>query len=165
MTFDPQTFRQTMRLWATGVTVVSVRHGDAMRGTTVSSFTSVTLDPPLILVCLQKTTDTAELIIQSGAFSVSMLGEDHQYLSNLFAGFADIPAEANRFEGIDLITADTGAPIIAGAMGWLDCRLHAIHDGSTHHIFIGQVMAASGHHDHDPMPLIYYNREYRRIDR
>lgn len=165
MTFDAQLLRQTMRLWATGVTVVTARHGTAMKGTTVSSFTSVTMEPPLVLVCIQKKTETGHLIMDSGAYAVSMLAESQQHLSNLFAGFTPLPEEGDRFDGLNLMTAETGAPILADAMGWLDCRVHSILDGGTHHIFMGEVVAASGQQGNDPMPLIYYNREYRRIER
>jgi len=153
-----------MRMWATGVTVVAAKHGDTLRGITVSSFTSVTLEPPLVLVCIQKQTESAATILQSGAFAVSMLGEGQQEVSNLFAGFVPIPNEANRFDGIDLIFAETGSPILAQAMGWLDCKLHATHDGSTHHIFIGEVVQASGQpEDGVRKPLLYYDREYRQL--
>jgi len=163
MTFDPILFRHTMRLWATGVTVVTARSGELMRGTTVSSFTSVTLEPPLILVCLQKITDTAQAILESGAFAVSMLGEGQEHLSNLFAGYVPLEPDQDRFEGIPLHVAATGSPIITEAMGWLDCKLHAAHDGSTHHIFIGQVVAASDQGEGSPPPLLYHNREYRKL--
>lgn len=163
MAYDPIIFRQTMRLWATGVTVVSSRDGDLLRGMTVSSFTSVTLDPPLILVCLQKQTETAQAILASGLFAVSMLGEDQQEVSNLFAGYSELAADADRFDHVAFEFAATGAPIISGSMGWLDCRVHQITDGSTHHIIIGEVVAASGHPQPSKMPLIYYNRDYRRF--
>ncbi|NJL95344.1 MAG: flavin reductase [Anaerolineae bacterium] len=165
MSFDPTRFRHTMRLWATGVTVVSAQHGPLRRGTTVSSFTSVTLEPPLVLVCLQKSTETADVIHNSGAFAVSMLGEGQEAISNRFAGYGDLPPEVDRFSDMDVMTAETGAPILAAAMGWVDCRLHARQDASTHWIFMGQVVAASGQPEHAPYPLIYYNREYRQIAR
>lgn len=163
MTLD-QKLRQTMRLWATGVTIVSACHEDVLRGMTVSSFTSVTLDPPLVLVCLQKDKETAEVILASKAFSVSMLGEQHREISDLFAGFGpELPQEANRFDGLALEYALTGSPILSDAMGWLDCKLHAVYDGSTHHIFVGEVVAASGASDDIKQPLLYYNRAYRKL--
>ncbi|MFP4323789.1 MAG: flavin reductase family protein [Anaerolineales bacterium] len=163
MSFDPQIFRETMRLWATGVTVVGAKSGDTLRGTTVSSFTSVTLEPPLILVCLQKHVETAEAIVESGHFAVSMLGEDGAQISNIFAGYSDLPPDADRFSAVPLIFAASGSPIIEGAMGWLDCRLHEIYDGSTHHIFIGEVLQASGQSEPVQRPLIYYNRGYHQL--
>lgn len=161
-TLDSQKLRQTMRLWATGVTIVTSRDGETLLGMTVSSFTSVTLEPPLILVCLQKTTITAAAILASNAFAVSMLGQGHEDVSNLFAGLTEI--DGDRFDQVAHHFATTGSPIISGAMGWLDCQLHTIHDGSTHHIFMGEVVEASGKPDTFKEPLIYYDREYRKIE-
>lgn len=159
-----QKLRQTMRLWATGVTIVSAAHNDLLRGMTVSSFTSVTLEPPLVLVCVQKVRETAEVILASQAFAVSMLGEDDTAISNLFAGFTPETDESvNRFDGLEVQYAVTGSPILANAMGWLDCKLREVYDGSTHHIFVGEVVAASGSGDSIEQPLLYYNRAYRKI--
>jgi flavin reductase (DIM6/NTAB) family NADH-FMN oxidoreductase RutF len=164
MTFDATTFRQTMRLWATGVTIVAARYDGVMRGITVSSFTSVTLDPPLILVCIQKPTETAQAIVASGCFAVSMLGEGQQDISNLFAGYGpELPEGANYFDDLDVILAESGSPILAAAMGWLDCTVHATHDGGTHHIFVGRVLEASGKSDEFKRPLLYYDTEYRQL--
>jgi flavin reductase (DIM6/NTAB) family NADH-FMN oxidoreductase RutF len=163
MPFDSNKFRQTMRLWATGVTVVAAKSGDIMRGITVSSFTSVTLEPPLVLVCIQKKTDLVQVILESGYFAVSMLGEGQEAISNIFAGFG-LPDGADRFEGIPLYFATTGAPILGDAMGWLDCRLYETYDGHTHQIFVGEVVEASGQGEVIQHPLLYYDRNYRRLD-
>ena len=163
MTFDPSQFRHTMRLWATGVTIVTARHNDEFRGLTVSSFTSVTLEPPLILVCVQKTSDTGQLILDSEHFAVSMLGEGQEELSNRFAGYTRLAEGETRFDGIELAFAESGSPIIKEAMAWIDCKLHSVLDSTTHHIFMGEVIAASGQHDEDPLPLLYYNREYHKL--
>jgi flavin reductase (DIM6/NTAB) family NADH-FMN oxidoreductase RutF len=164
MPFDPAVFRHTMRLWATGVTVVGSAYNGELNGMTVSSFTSVTLEPPLVLICIQKTAETAETILQSRAFSVSMLGEGQEDISNLFAGYVPLAEGENRFNRVKVCYAETGSPIIADAMGWLDCQLHAVQDGSTHHIFIGEVVAASDEPEHPIAPLIYYHRNYRKIE-
>lgn len=163
MAFDSTLLRHTMRLWATGVTVVTAQHDNQMRGMTVSSFTSVTMEPPLILICLQKQTETAQAVLDSGSFAVSMLGEEQREISNLFAGFVELAEDEDRFDRIEVALASTGSPIIKGAMGWIDCKVHATHDGSTHYIFVGEVVAASGESEHNQMPLIYYNRDYRRF--
>lgn len=164
MTFDAMTFRKTMRLWATGVTIVAASYDGIMRGITVSSFTSVTLDPPLILVCIQKHTEAADAIRESGCFAVSMLGEGQQDISNLFAGFGPPLVEgANYFDDLNVIFAESGSPILADAMGWLDCRVHATHDGSTHDIFVGEVLEASGKSEEFKRPLLYYDTEYRQL--
>lgn len=164
MSFDADKFRQTMRLWATGVTIVAAKQGDLLRGITVSSFTSVTLEPPLILVCVQKKTDVAQVIADSGAFAVSMLGEGQEAISNQFAGFGLSDGD-DRFAGIPIHYATTGSPIVKEAMGWLDCRVYEIYDGHTHQVFIGEVVEASGQSEADLGPLLYYNRDYRRLER
>ena len=164
MTFDATTFRQTMRLWATGVTIVAANHDGIMRGITVSSFTSVTLDPPLVLVCIQKQTEAAQAIREGGYFAVSMLGEGQQDISNLFAGFGpELPDGANYFDDLNVILSESGSPILADAMGWLDCKIHATHDGSTHDIFVGEVLEASGKGEAFKRPLLYYDTEYRQL--
>ncbi len=165
MTYDSEKLRETMRMWLTGVTIVTTQNGDLARGMTVSSFTSVTLEPPLILICLQKQTETAQAILESGSFAVSMLGADQEYLSNLFAGFIPLKEGEDRFEGLELIYAASGAPILHSSMGWLDCRVHSVLDGSTHHIFMGEVLEASGFPADGSIqaPLLYYNRGYRRL--
>ena len=165
MALDPETLRQTMRLWATGVTVVAARHGELMRGMTVSSFTSVALEPPLILICIQKNTEATEAILKSQCFSVSILADGQEDVSNLFAGYGPVLLEeANRFDHLKLIYAETGSPILADAMGWLDCRIQAILDGSTHHIVVGEVVQASGEPETMQTPLLYFNRDYHRLE-
>lgn len=163
MSFDPSLFRHTMRLWATGVTIVSTARNDQLFGMTVSSFTSVTLEPPLILVCLQKAGETSAAIMESGFFSVSMLAEGQEATSNRFAGLERVAEGNSRFAGLDVIYAETGAPILSDSMGWLDCTIQQVLDGSTHHVLLGKVVAASGEEDHHPKPLLYYNREYRKL--
>lgn len=165
MAFNADQFRATMRLWATGVTIVGARGGDGqtLRGMTASSFTSVTLDPPLILVCLQKDTETSDCILETGSFAVSMLGEGQEEISNLFAGFVPLAEDENRFDRMQVKYATTGAPILANAMGWLDCKVYQTYDGSTHHIFIGEVVEASGQGEEVLRPLLYYNRDYRQL--
>jgi flavin reductase (DIM6/NTAB) family NADH-FMN oxidoreductase RutF len=165
MSYDPDKLRQTMRMWATGVTIVSTQADSRRLGMTVSSFTSVTLEPPLILVCIQKHLPTAQAILESQAFAVSMLGQEHEGLSNRFAGFTPLAEGEDRFDGVAVQIAQTGAPILQEAMGWLDCRLHSVLDGSTHHIFMGQVVEASGYPAEGQIeaPLLYYNRGYRTL--
>lgn len=163
MSYDPDKLRQTMRMWATGVTVVTAKADQHLFGMTVSSFTSVTLEPPLILVCIQKQLPTAQAILDSQSFAVSMLGEAQEEVSNRFAGFIPLAEGEDRFTGVPLHFASTGAPILQNAMGWLDCRLHSVLDGSTHHIFMGQVIESSGYPSTIQPPLLYYDRGYRQI--
>lgn len=157
---DGQELRIALRNWASAVTIVSAREQDTLSGMTVSSFTSVSLEPPLILVCLYKMVQTTAIILQTQAFGVSFLAEDQIALSNRFAGFdPHFPKEANRFEGLETYQLKTGAPLLRDTSLGLDCRVHAVHDGSTHHIIVGEVVALRVT-DVPLKPLIYYNQEY-----
>ncbi|MBN2304360.1 MAG: flavin reductase family protein [Anaerolineae bacterium] len=154
--------RATMRLWTCGVTVVTTASGDRRSGMTVSSFTSISLDPPQVLVCLQKYTPTAQLVQESGVFAVSLLGTGQDRISDQFAGYTDLPDGADRFHGVDTVSHKTGAPVLAVAVAWLDCRVSAVHDGGTHFIFVGDVVA-TGRNPDPVSPLVYHNRQYWRL--
>ncbi|MCB9451957.1 MAG: flavin reductase family protein [Anaerolineaceae bacterium] len=163
MSIDAEAMRHIMRLWATGVTVVTTASGERRHGLTVSSFTSVSVEPALILVCLHKGVEALDIIDESGAFAVSLLSEDQARLSNQFAGVGDLPEGADRFHGVAITTAETGVPILADAIAWMDCTVHAVHDGGTNMIVVGEVVAADRKADAEALPLIYFNRGYRAL--
>lgn len=160
---DPETLRVTMRKWASGVTVVTTAllsdAGVERAGMTVSSFTSVNLEPPTILVSLYEDTYTYALIKQSGVFAVSILAVGQDDLSMRFAG--QDPTVTDRFAGLELTTAVTGAPLLPGIAAWLDCRVHELYDAGSHVIVLGDVVAAGN--DPAAMPLIYFNRGYHAL--
>jgi flavin reductase (DIM6/NTAB) family NADH-FMN oxidoreductase RutF len=159
MPLDPQILRLTMRQWATGVTVVTSVAGADRSGMTVSSFTSVSLEPPTVLVCLNKNTHTHALVAKSGVYAISLLAANQEALSNRFAGFE--PDLEDRFDGVPIATAETGAPLLVGALAWLDCRVKQSVDTSTHTIYIGEVVDVQVHSEDEP--LIYHNRRYRLL--
>ena len=159
MTVDSEMLRLTMRQWSTGVTVVTTVAGEQRAGMTVSSFTSVSLEPPLVLVCLNKDTYAHELVKRSGVYAISMLGVGQEWLSNRFAGLDH--KVTDRFEGLDLMTADTGSPLLPGAIAWLDCIVKSTHDVTTHTIFFGEVVFAA--YDSERAPLVYQNRGYHAL--
>ncbi len=156
---DPTILRYTMRRWATGVTVLTTVSDGVRAGMTVSSFTSVALEPPTVLVCLNKDSYTHDLVKQSGIYAVSMLSEGQEALSNRFAGLD--PAITDRFEGLELVTAQTGCPLLPGATAWLDCVVKSAHDTYTHTIFIAEVVFAR--YDNERAPLVYHNRGYHTL--
>lgn len=162
---DPQTMRDTLRYWASGVSVVSttLETGDSQQrsGMTVSAFNSLSLEPPLVLVCLHKEANTARMVIDAGRFSISILGAEHSHLSDRFAGRIPGVDGDERFEGVETFTAETGAPVLSDALAWLDCTIHVTHDGSTHWIVIGSVQAAG--HGQSSDPLLYFDRSYRQL--
>lgn len=163
MSIEAEAMRHIMRLWATGVTVVTTANGERRHGLTVSSFTSVSVEPALILVCLHKGVEALDIIEESGVFAVSLLGEDQAGISNQFAGVVELPEDADRFHEVAIMTAETGAPILAEAIAWMDCKVHAIYDGGTNMIVVGEVVAADRKADAEALPLIYFNRGYRKL--
>ena len=159
MPIDSQVLRATMRQWATGVTVVTSVHDGVFAGMTVSSFTSVSLEPPTVLVCLNHETHCYEVVKKSGVYAVSMLGVGQDWLSNRFAGLD--PSVTDRFAGLEIITADTGSPLLPEAIAWLDCVVRSTHDTTTHTIFIAEVVFA--HVYPEKAPLVYHNRNYHAL--
>jgi flavin reductase (DIM6/NTAB) family NADH-FMN oxidoreductase RutF len=159
MAIDSQTFRTTLAHWASGVTVVTSLHDERRVGITASSLTSVSLDPPRILVCVAKRLFTHRVLEESRVFAVNILNVDQLEWGMRFAGL--LPEQEDRFHGIETTMAITGAPILPGVMGWLDCRLANTYDGGDHTIFLGDVEAA--HSAGDGEPLLYYNRQWRQL--
>jgi len=162
MSVDPEMLHGTMRLWSSGVTVVTSKDGDECSGMTASSFTSIALEPPLILVCLSKGAHTSQQILASQQFAVSILGAHQELVSAQFAGYTKLLEGTDRFYQIDTFTHKIGIPLLTNAIAWLECKVHNVHDGGTHHIFIGEVLAAD-HKDDPALPLVYHNRGYWEI--
>ena len=155
---EAEALRQTMRSWASGITIVTSQFGQRRAGVTASSFTSVTLEPPTVLVCLQDHIETYKLIEESGIFGVSILKSDQSKWSKQFAGFIELPEGEDRFYGVETVSQVTGAPILADAIAWMDCRLSTVYRAGSTGIIVGEVVAA-GHMDGE-MPLVYHNRQY-----
>lgn len=155
----PDDFKGALASWAGGVTVVATRHERLVYGITVSSFASLSLDPLLVLVCLQNTNRLAGMIEGSGKFAVSILADDQAEVARWFAvsGREPIPA----FEEFGTIEMHTGSPIIAGAVAHLDCLLEQTMPGGDHTIAVGRVVGAAS----DPLrrPLLYFRRTYRKL--
>ena len=160
-TVDPETMREAMRQWATGVTVVSSIYDGLQHGMTVSSFTSVSLDPPLVLVSMAKDARTHDLVQRSKIFGVTLLNQAQDEISDRFAGRTT--EDQDRFAGLDTFTLHTGAPFLSGGLSFLDCAVTASQEVGDNTLFIGEVIAVQVAHEGDP--LIYYNRSYRRLMR
>ncbi len=154
---DTDTFKRTLASWASGVTVVTARDADRVHGMTVSGFSSVSLEPPLVLVCLDKTSNTLELVDAGKVFSVNVLAEGHEELSQRFASKEH---EDRRFEGLACSYGMNGCPHIPGAVSTLDCRVVNTIDAGDHVLYLGQVEAA---HTTDRHPLVYLRGKYRTL--
>lgn len=164
MAFDhlpvgPEALREVMRQWVTGVTLVSSLHDGVRHGMTVSSFTSISLEPPLVLVSLAKEARTHDLVQRSGIFGVTLLNQSQQWISDRFAGRTS--EDQDRFKGLETFTLRTGASFLEGGLSFLDCKVLATQDAGDNTLFIGQVIDLQT--GPDGAPLIYYNRSYRRL--
>lgn len=163
MSFDPNIFKGVMSRFASGVTIVTVQHNAQRHGLTASSFSSLSLDPPLVLVCVGKHAYSHGLIEQSQAFAVNILSQAQQEWGTRFAN----PKIVDRFAGIDYGEAVTGSPILPGSLAWVDCTLHQAHDAGDHTIFVGKVVAGDvmqGEQLSAMAPLLYYNRDWRTLE-
>jgi flavin reductase (DIM6/NTAB) family NADH-FMN oxidoreductase RutF len=133
---DPKVFRQALGAFVTGVTIVSTVQDDGEpRGFTANSFTSVSLDPPLVLVCVAKTASSYPVFSAARHFAVSVLAESQKDVSSLFASKA-----ADKFERAAWRVGPAGSPVIDGAAAWFDCRRHQLVDAGDHVILIGEVI-------------------------
>lgn len=158
---DAGRFRRVMGRFATGVTVITTRLGDELHGMTANSVASVSLDPLLVLVCVDKKADTHDMLMKAGVFAVNILGQDQAEIARRFAtkelhsqhGLTDVP---HTF-------AVTGSPVIEGCLAYLDCRTMAEHHGGDHTIFVGEVLEAREMENDEP--LLFYRGEYRRLTR
>lgn len=156
---DPEQLRQAMRAWSSGVTVVTARHNGEQHGMTVSSFTSIALAPPLIIISLQVASRTHRLVSQAGVFAVTILAENQREISERFAG--RVPDQEDRLAGLETETLASGAPLLKGGLAWLDCRVTQVIPAGTNTLFLAEVIAARG--DGDRAPLLYHDRRYWRM--
>jgi flavin reductase (DIM6/NTAB) family NADH-FMN oxidoreductase RutF len=154
-----QSFVDAMAMAATGVTVVVTDGAAGKAGITVSAFTSVSADPPLVLICVNRKSAAVETITANAKFCVNLLGEDHRELANVFAG-RDADAKAAALEAQYWVPGLTGLPRLPDAPAAFECTLHETLDAGTHRIFIGRVVKA--HHSQTPA-LAYSRRTYSHL--
>lgn len=151
--------RAAMRAWTTGVAIVTAAHGGQQHGMTVSSFASISLDPPLVAISLQTASHTHVLLSRAFAFGVTILAANQQPLSERFAGRAG--DASTRLEGVETETLATGAPFIKGGLAFLDCRVTQAIQAGTNTLFIAEVVAVkTGDRE---SPLVYQDRTYRLL--
>lgn len=150
-------FRAALSRWTSGVTIVTSRAGDTIHGMTVSDFCGVSLDPPLVMVCADKSSNTYRVIADGGCFGVNILAKGQEALSNRFASKKE---EHRRFDNLHFSEADTGAPLIDDTLANLDCKLVATHDAGDHVIYVGEVMKVVRR---DLEPLVYFDGRYQEL--
>jgi flavin reductase (DIM6/NTAB) family NADH-FMN oxidoreductase RutF len=152
--------REVMRRWVTGVSIVTVESEGHKHGATVSSFTSVSVDPPLVTVTLAKSTRTHQFMNDAGVFGVTLLSHDQRVISERFAG--NIPDGQDRFEGVLNHYISMGIPVLDGGLAFLGCRIVHQYEMAKSTLFVGEVIAADL--GEDKAPLVYVNRMYRRLE-
>jgi flavin reductase (DIM6/NTAB) family NADH-FMN oxidoreductase RutF len=158
-TVDPAQFRRALGQFATGVTVITVQHGDKMHGMTANTVTSVSLQPPLVLFCVGKHARMSKLLEEAHGFAVNILSVDQERLSRHFAG-ASQPGSA---ENVELLRRGPVAPLIPGALVSLSCELAAIHEAGDHWIVVGQVLEIHETAGRQRPPMIFYRSRYRYL--
>jgi flavin reductase (DIM6/NTAB) family NADH-FMN oxidoreductase RutF len=156
MPIDKQLFRAVMGNFAAGVTVVTTRTSDdAPCGLTATAFTSVSLLPPLALVCVDKKSESYPHFEPAGVFAVNFLGAGQEEISQRFA-----VSGGDKFAGLRWRRGRLGAPLLAGTIGHLECRIVHAYDGGDHTIYVGEIEAAEAN---DGEPLVYFRGAYRRV--
>lgn len=160
MSLLSEDLREVMRHWTTGVSVVTSRHEGHTHGMTVNSLTSVSLDPPRVVVTLANRTRTCQLVQASGIFGVTILSEEQGEISDRFAG--RVPDGDDRFHDLSLFSMKSGAPLLEGGLAFLDCQVVHTYSMPNSTLFVGEVLAAR--YEQGGNPLVYLNRKYHRVN-
>lgn len=155
---DPDGFRRVLSHFCSGIVVVTALHGPQPVGLTCQSFSSLSLEPPLVLFSVARTSRSWGRVRAAGRFAVNILGADQERVSRVFS-----TPGADKFAGQRWSPGRvTGAPLLAGALAHLECSIYAVHDGGDHEIAVGRVLAL--HEQDDPGPaLLYFRSEYREL--
>jgi flavin reductase len=155
MTFDPKKQRKIMGQFATGVTVVTTGGEAGLHGLTANAVASLSLDPPLVLVAVDKRSATLDYLRKNRCFAVNILRVDQEVLSRRFATVGP-----KDFSDLNITAAATGAPILADCMAFVDCRVVDVLPGGDHDIFVGEIVAGEYQGGE---PLLYFSGAYRRL--
>jgi flavin reductase (DIM6/NTAB) family NADH-FMN oxidoreductase RutF len=159
MTIDPDSFRSVLGRFASGITIVTALDGDGRDvGMTVSAFSSVSLHPPLVQACVDRTASMFDALQRAEYFGVNILGSDQEALSRRFAA-AD---STHRFDGIGYARAESGVVLLDDSLAHIECRMHMRYDAGDHMLFIGEVERAAAR---DARPLLYYRGGYAQLER
>jgi flavin reductase (DIM6/NTAB) family NADH-FMN oxidoreductase RutF len=155
MPIDDAQFKAAMSHFASGVTIVTTEHDGKPYGMTVASFASLSLRPPLVLVCIEKSVKTHDALADAGVFGVSVLGADQGELSNRFASRVE-----DKFDGVPVRRGELGVPLIEGAITTLECKVMERLPGGDHTIVVGEVVDAR---TREGAPLLYFRSGYREM--
>jgi flavin reductase (DIM6/NTAB) family NADH-FMN oxidoreductase RutF len=156
MAIDARELRNIMGHFATGVTVITTRDIDGKPfGLTANAFSSLSLDPPMVLICVDKKVDCYACFEGSKVFAVNFLDEEQEHLSRRFA-----TKGIEKFEGIAYKTGECGIPLLEGALGYIECKLTGGYDGGDHTIYVGEVLDAMASGER---PLLFFKGKYYRL--
>jgi flavin reductase (DIM6/NTAB) family NADH-FMN oxidoreductase RutF len=158
--FTSKEFRATVGSFATGVTVVTTYGEEHGYGMTANAFSSVSQDPPLVLVCVMSQSEGSEHIQRNRCFTVNVLRAEQEPLSRYFAS-RDRPRGRDAFSEIPHRIGASGSPVLEGAIGYLDCRLQAEYGAGDHQIFIGEVLELGV--DPEGEPLLFHGGKYKLV--
>jgi len=159
MAFTPGEFRKTLGVFPTGVAIVTARAPDGLLlGNTVSSFNSVSLEPPLVLFSLARTALSFSSWQAASAWGISVLDETQDGLSTRFA-----QSKGGKWTGFEPIARSTGVPLVPGALAHFECARYALHDGGDHLIFVGRVLAVGGPAGSTRGPLVFFSGRYHQV--
>ncbi len=155
---QPVDLRSVMRYFASAVSVVTgaLETGELF-GLTVTAFTSVSLEPPLVLICIRNESSATGLLRKSMKFCVNILAEHQQEIAEKFS----LAGEGGRFLNLDYTIGKSGSPIVRGTIGYIDCRIVDVVSGGDHTVFFGEAVEVSAE---DKKPLLYLNRRYVKLE-
>lgn len=160
MTVDPLEFRSAIGRFATGVTVITSAAGGLLHGMTANAISSVSLDPVMLLVCVDKTTNMHRVLSEGGIFAVHVLAEDQEEVSRIFARKGE--PEPGRLREQEFRIGKSGAPLLERCLAYFDCRVADVLEGGDHSIFLGEVID-QGVVDEEARPLIFYRGGYHAL--
>ena len=155
---DDAQFKLAMSHFASGVTVVTTEHEGVPYGMTVASFASLSLHPPLVLVCIEKSVKTHDAIASAQKFGVSILAQSQAEVSGRFAS----KKIDDKFAGVGVLRGELGVPLLEGSLCAIKCRVHSALPGGDHTIFVGEVVGVH-RPPHDEAPLVYFRSGYRQL--
>jgi flavin reductase (DIM6/NTAB) family NADH-FMN oxidoreductase RutF len=156
MGVDPDEYKDSLRKFASGVGLVTVATNGQMHGMTVSSFASLSLDPPLVVVCLENGSRTRAMVLESRAFSMNILAAHQADVARSFAA-----AGRKTFNGLAFHPGRNGAPLLDDAIAWIECDVREIVNGGDHDIVVGEVMRCTAK---EGSPLLYFDRHYHSFE-
>ena len=157
MAIDNQEFKNTLKLWASGVSVVTANSEQGVLGMTATSFASVSMEPPQILVCLHETTDTGAAILENKKFAVNILTKEQEQVSNQFAGGISM---VERFKNVPWREGIMGLPVLDKSLASIECTVVQQFKAGTHWIVVGEIQNTQCNSGD---PLLYFNSAYQQI--